>query len=342
MALVTRSRLFSILGLFLLALIFSILFALFFGPARINFNFFEMTRQFIALLRSEPLSGDGAIVFRVRLPRALLAVLVGGGLALAGASFQALLRNPLADPYILGVSGGSAFAAIIGMIFSSSFSFGAVPIFAFLGALAAIFLAIAAARTSGKLPVITLLLAGVVVNAFFAALVMFLLSVSSSRHLPSAIYWMMGQISSRSYSAIGLTALYYLPALLVLLALGRDFNLFALGEEPAGQLGVNVERSKLLVSIFASLLTAVAVSVSGLIGFVGLMVPHIIRMAFGPDHRLLLPASFLFGGIFLLLCDLVARVIIAPAELPVGVITAILGGPFFIWLLHRSREQFSR
>jgi iron complex transport system permease protein len=280
-------------------------------------------------------------LFRVRLPRALLAVLVGGGLALAGASFQALIRNPLADPYILGVSGGSAFAAIIGMIISATLSFAPVPVFAFAGALAAIFLVLAVARTRGKLPVIPLLLAGVVVNAFFSALVMFLLTIASSRHLPSAIYWMMGQLSSKSYSTIGLVALYYLPGVAILLGLSRDFNLFSLGEESAEQLGVNIERSKLLAFIAASLITAVAVSVSGLIGFVGLMVPHIIRLIFGPDHRLLLPASFIFGGIFLALCDLVARVIIAPAELPVGVITAILGGPFFIWLLRKSKESLS-
>jgi len=337
----SRSRLFSILGLLFMLLVLAVLLALFFGNVQINLGFYELADQFLALVKSEQMSRDGMILFRVRLPRALLAVLVGGGLSLAGASFQALIRNPLADPYILGVSGGSAFAAIIGMIIASAFSFAPVPIFAFLGALASIFLVLAVARTRGKLPVITLLLAGVVVNAFFGALVMFLLSIASSSHLPSAIYWMMGQVSSKNYSTIGLVALYYAPGIAVLLGLARDFNLISLGEESAEQLGVNIERSKLLAFIAASLLTAVAVSVSGLIGFVGLMVPHIIRLTFGPDHRLLLPASFLCGGIFLALCDLLARLLIAPAELPVGVITAILGGPFFIWLLRKSRERMS-
>ena len=173
---------------------------------------------------------------------------------------------------------------------------------------------------------ITLLLAGVVVNAFFSALVMFILSVTSISHLPSAIFWMMGDLSAKNYSTLAAVSLYYLPGIALLLGLSRDFNLMALGEESAEQLGVNIERTKLLTFISASLITAVAVSVSGLIGFVGLMVPHIIRLIFGPDHRLLISASFLFGATFLVLCDLIARTVISPAELPVGVITAILGG----------------
>jgi iron complex transport system permease protein len=225
---------------------------------------------------------------------------------------------------------------------SAAFSFAPVPLFAFGGALVAVFLVLAVARTGGRLPVMTLLLAGVVVNAFFSALVMFVLSLASGKHLPSAIYWMMGQLSPKPYSTIGMVALYYLPGMLVLFGLARDFNLFSLGEESARQLGVNVERSKLMVFLAASLITAAAVSVSGLIGFVGLIAPHVIRLIFGPDHRLLLPASFLLGALFMVLCDLIARVVIAPAELSVGVITAILGGPFFIWLLHKSREGFPR
>ncbi len=339
MNILNRAKLFYILAFLTLVLAASIMLSLRFGPAEVNLSLPQLKLQFLALLRSEPLSQSGTILFRIRLPRALLAALVGGGLAMAGASFQALLRNPLADPYILGISGGSAFFAVLGMVFAASLGFIPVPIFAFIGAVISIFLVLAVARTSGRLPVITLLLAGVVVNAFFSALVMFLISVSSSRHLPSAIFWMMGGISAKSYPTLASVALYYLPGIVILLALTREFNLFALGEESAQQLGVKVERSKLLTFLAASLLTAVAVSVSGLIGFVGLMVPHLIRLIFGPDHRLLLPASFLFGAVFLVLCDLLARIIIAPAELPVGVITAILGGPFFIWLLHRSRER---
>jgi len=153
---------------------------------------------------------------------------------------------------------------------------------------------------------------------------------------------MMGNLSEKSYSTLAFVALYYAPAIAILLSRARDFNLLSLGEESAEQLGVKVEHSKLWTFLSASLITAVAVSVSGLIGFVGLMVPHILRLIFGPDHRLLLPASFLFGASFLVLCDLLARVIIAPAELPVGVITAVLGGPFFIWLLHSSREKLGK
>jgi len=337
-----KSKLFLILSALMVMLALAILLTLFFGPAEVQINFSLLKEQFLALVQSEPMSQSGAIIFRIRVPRALLAALVGGGLAIAGVGFQALLRNPLADPYILGVSGGSAFFAIIGMILAGSIGFAPVPGFAFAGALIAIALVLLVARTEGRLPVITLLLAGVVVNAFFSALVMFILSISSTRHLPGAIYWMMGNLSEKSYSTLAFVALYYAPAIAILLSRARDFNLLSLGEESAEQLGVKVEHSKLWTFLSASLITAVAVSVSGLIGFVGLMVPHILRLIFGPDHRLLLPASFLFGASFLVLCDLLARVIIAPAELPVGVITAVLGGPFFIWLLHSSREKLGK
>jgi len=342
MTVLNRAKLFSILAFLFLILFLAIILTLFFGPAEVSLSLPELKHQFLALLKSEPLSKSGAILFRIRLPRALLAALVGGGLAMAGAGFQALLRNPLADPYILGVSGGSAFFAILGMIFLASIGFATVPIFAFAGALLAILLVLAVARTEGRLPVITLLLAGVVVNAFFSALVMFILSITSTRHLPSALFWMMGDLSAKSYSTLGALSLYYVPGIAILLGLSRDFNLISLGEESAEQLGVRVERTKLLTFISASLITAVAVSVSGLIGFVGLIVPHIIRLIFGPDHRLLISASFLFGATFLVLCDLISRTVIAPAELPVGVITAILGGPFFIWLLYQSREKLGK
>jgi len=338
MAFLTRARLLLILAVLCGFLFVSLLASLYLGPVQLGIDFSEIGSQFWNLLRRQELSQEGVIVFRIRLPRALLAVLVGGGLGLAGASFQALLRNPLADPYILGVSGGSAFTAVLGMIFSFYLGFAVVPLFAFLGALLAIFLVLSVARIGGRMPVLTLLLAGVVVNAFFSALVMLVLSIAPSHHLPSAIFWMMGGLSPKNYWVIGLVGLYYLPGIFILLGMAREFNLFSLGEESAEQLGVNVEKSKLVAFIFASLVTAVGVSVSGLIGFLGLIVPHIIRLIFGPDHRLLLPASFIFGAIFLIWCDFLARMMIAPAELPVGVITALLGGPFFIWLLHKTKE----
>ena len=328
--------------LFGLALI-SLLIFIWLGPVKVEFSFQEFFSQLGAILRGGELSEPGIIWLRIRLPRALAGLLVGGGLALAGACFQAILRNPLADPYLLGVSGGSAFGAILGMLlFPQKWGFALVPVFAFLGAIVAIFLVIAVARTRGRLPVLTLLLAGVVVNAFFSALVMLVLSLSPQRHLPEAVFWMMGKLSSANYLQLVLLLIYYIPGAGFLFSLWRDFNLFALGDESAQQLGVEVERTKLLAFIFASLLTASAVSISGLIGFVGLMVPHFLRIIFGPDHRFLLPGSFLLGGSFLIFCDLGARTIIAPAELPVGVITAILGGPFFSWLLARAKGELGR
>jgi len=327
------------LGVFFALWLGAIFVFLVFGPVRLGFNPAEFSRQFLRFISGQSLSDAGTIWFRVRFPRALAGLLVGGGLALAGACFQGLLRNPLADPYLLGVSGGSAFGAVLGMVIFKQKIPGLIPLLAFIGALISVGLTLAVARIRGKLPAITLLLAGVVVNAFFSALVMLILSIFPQRHLPDAFFWMLGRLGSQSYAQLGAVLIYFVPAMIVLFSFWRDFNIFALGDEHAQQLGIEVERTKIWVFILASLLTASVVSISGLIGFVGLMVPHIIRLIFGPDHRFLLPFSFFAGGVFLIICDLLARCIIAPSELPVGVLTAILGGPFFIWLLWQVKQE---
>ncbi|MGH7458463.1 MAG: FecCD family ABC transporter permease [Longimicrobiaceae bacterium] len=278
------------------------------------------------------------IVRELRLPRALQAALVGGALAASGAAFQALLRNPLADPYILGVSGGAAVGAVATIALGWAFTAGwVIPAAAFTGAGLAVMLVLRVAASVGRaLDTRVLLLAGVVVGSFFNAAILLMLILSEAESFRSAIFWMMGTLSGASWGGLRMLALYLLPGVLVLLALARPLNLLTVGEETASYLGVSVERSKLLAYGAGSLLAAAAVAVSGVIGFVGLVVPHTVRMLWGGDHRFLLPASVLAGAAFLVLADTLARVAAAPSELPVGVITAFVGVPFFVWLLRRE------
>jgi iron complex transport system permease protein len=278
------------------------------------------------------------IVLELRLPRAILALIAGGGLALSGAVFQALLRNPLAEPYILGISGGAAVGAVamvvtgIGRLASWS-----VPIGAFAGAGLAIVLVLRIALRVGRaLDTRVLLLAGVVVGAFFNAVILLLLTLADVESFRSAVFWMMGSLAAASWGSLALIAAYMLPAAAVLIALARPLNLLALGEETALYLGTRVERVKIVAYAIASLSVAASVALCGVIGFIGLIVPHALRLLWGSDHRLLLPASFLAGGAFLLAADTAARTIASPAELPVGVITALVGVPLFILLLSRQ------
>ncbi len=279
------------------------------------------------------------IVLDLRLPRAVLAVLVGGGLALSGAVFQALLRNPLADPYILGVSGGAAVGAVGAVVLGLATGLGwGTPVAAFGGAALAIALVFRIAIAAGHaLDTRVLLLAGVVVGAFFNALILLLLTLADVQTFRSAVFWMMGSLADASWTSVGLLALYLAPAILVLLALARPLNLIAIGEETAAYLGTRVESVKRVAYIVASLLVAASVAFSGVIGFVGLIVPHALRLVWGSEHRFLLPASVLAGGAFLLLADTLARTVAAPVELPVGVVTALVGVPVFVVLLTRRR-----
>ncbi|HSJ16057.1 MAG TPA: iron ABC transporter permease [Longimicrobiales bacterium] len=277
------------------------------------------------------------IVLELRLPRAVLAVLAGGALALAGCVFQALLRNPLAEPYVLGVAGGAAVGAVGAVVLGlAALAPAAVPIAALAGAAAAIVLVLGIAlRTGDALDTRVLLLAGVVVGAFFNAVILLLLTLADVESFRSAVFWMMGSVASASWRAVALLALYLVPVTAVLVALARPLNAIAVGEETAHHLGVPVERVKLLGYFLASLAVAASVAACGVIGFIGLIVPHALRLLWGADHRLLLPASVLAGGGFLLLADTAARTVAAPAELPVGVITALIGVPLFVALLRR-------
>ncbi|HEX8358564.1 MAG TPA: iron ABC transporter permease [Longimicrobium sp.] len=279
-----------------------------------------------------------AIVRRLRLPRAVLAALVGGALAASGVTFQALLRNPLAEPYILGVSGGAAVGAVAAIVFTGAPASGpVVAISAFGGAILAILLVFRVAASVGKaLDTRILLLAGVVVGAFFNACILLALTFASTEDFRSALFWMMGSFSGATWRGIGTLAAAMVPAMLLLFALARSLDLLAVGEETAAFLGVRTERTKLLAYATASLLAAAAVAVSGVIGFVGLVVPHVVRMLWGGDHRFLFPASVLMGATFAVLADTLARTAAAPTELPIGVVTAFVGVPFFVYLLRRS------
>jgi iron complex transport system permease protein len=280
-------------------------------------------------------------ILHLRLPRVLLGLLVGGGLALSGAVFQALLRNPLAEPFILGISGGSAAGAVLvialGLTAAGSL---VLPAAAFAGALVAILLVFGvAASADRRLDVRVLLLAGVVVGSFFTAIIAFILSLSEARVVRSAIIWMMGSLANTDWGDVAVVAAYTLPSALILISLSRALNLMAVGEETASYLGTNVERVKKIAYGLASLMTAAGVAFAGIIGFVGLIIPHTLRLLIGSDQRTLLPLSFLAGGVFLTLADLMARVLRAPEEIPIGVITALVGVPIFLVLLRRNMPQ---
>jgi iron complex transport system permease protein len=283
------------------------------------------------------------ILVHVRLSRILLAGLVGFSLAVAGTVFQALLKNPLADPFIIGVSSGAALGAILALSLGAGLTllgFGAVPVFSFVGGFLALLLVYRVARTGTVLHAHSMLLSGVVVNAFFSAIIMFIISVSEANRLQGIMFWLMGNLGFIDYSRLAMIAGYVLVSVGILFAYARELDLLAFGDETALQLGVEVEKVKRILFFATALMVGAIVSVSGLVGFVGLIVPHMVRLVIGPRHRYLLPAAALFGAIFLVISDTIARTILDPVEIPVGVITAMLGGPFFIYLFKKGRSIF--
>ncbi len=288
---------------------------------------------------------DETILFLIRLPRVVAGALVGSALASAGVLFQGMLRNPMADPYIIGTSAGAAFGATIAMMLPVSvafLSFGLVPIAAFFGALGAVLLVYNLAKVGGKTPIVSMLLAGFAVSAMLAAIVFLMVTLSGRTGLLQNVYsFLMGSISVSGWNQIIIIAPLIIGAIVAARFLAFRLNALSLGEEGAAYLGIDVERDKLLVLSLGSLLTAAAVSISGLVGFIGLVVPHAVRLVLGPDHRLLLPAAALSGAAFLVLADLFARTVLAPSEIPIGIITAIIGAPFFIYLLRRTRREYA-
>ncbi len=286
---------------------------------------------------------DYIIFMQVRLPRVLLAAIVGASLACAGVVFQAILRNPLADPYILGISSGAGLGIMLAVMFGGSWSLAGLSpltLAAFVGAMATIWLVWAIGRVTGRTQVAGLLLAGVVVNAFFSAVIMFLNSIAKDRQLQTTIFWLMGSLADvENNSLLYVSGGVCLLGIIFLMLLGNRLNILSFGAEQARAMGVSIEKTCLLAFACAALMTSVAVSLSGLIGFVGLIVPHAVRLVAGPDHRQLIPLSALYGAAFLVLADAAAQVAAAPAILPVGVITALTGGPFFLILLVRYTKN---
>lgn len=281
------------------------------------------------------------IVLEIRLPRVILAGVVGAALAIAGATYQGLFRNPLADPYLIGVAQGAALGAVIGFLLPVAWlglGISIVPLLAFAGALFSVAIVYSLARVGKTLPVTTLILAGVALGALLGAIVTYL-AITSGQMLRGIMFWLAGSFSLSQWSEVQVVVPIVVIGAVILLLFARSLNIMQLDEEQAQQLGINVERLKLILLTAATLITAAAVSFVGIIGFVGIIIPHAVRLIWGPDYRFLLPLSILVGAIFLILADVVARTMLAPSEIPIGVITAVCGAPFFLYLLRRRARM---
>lgn len=297
--------------------------------------------ELFALIGGTAEKGVTTIFFDLRLPRAILAFISGGALSIAGACLQGMFKNPMADSYVIGVSSGAAFGATIALTFSASLAFlgfGAVAILAFIGALLAVLAVYSLAKIRGKVSTFSLLLAGIAVSTLSTALVYCIMILFRDR-MEQVVMWTMGSFSSASWDKV----IYAVPPMVIASALcmlyAKDLNIMLQGDEAARHLGVDAGRVRNRLIILTTLAAACAVSASGIIGFVGLIVPHILRLILGPDHRRLLPFSFFGGGIFLLICDTLSRLVLDNQEIPVGVITAMIGVPFFLVLLRRGRRS---
>ncbi|TET66353.1 MAG: iron ABC transporter permease [Dehalococcoidia bacterium] len=339
-----HGRIYGILGLFILLVAVVILAA---AVGSVQIPFLTTSSIMISKLPLVELTPTwtGAletIVLEIRLPRVILAGLVGAALAIAGATYQGLFRNPLADPYLIGVAQGAALGAVIGFLLpatwhSSGFGFGIIPLLAFSGALMSTAIVYNLARVGKALPVTTLILAGVALGALLGSIVSYLI-ISSGERIHGIMFWLMGSFSLTQWSEAKIVLPYVLLGVVIILLYARSLNLMQLDEEQAQQLGINVERLKLVLLAAATLITAAAVSFVGIIGFVGIIIPHAVRLIWGADYRFLLPLSVLTGAIFLILADIIARTALAPTEIPIGVITALFGAPFFLYLLRRRKR----
>lgn len=288
---------------------------------------------------------DEVILLHIRMPRVLAAALVGAALSVAGTLFQGLLRNPMADPFVIGISGGAALGGTLGVLVvahASFLGFGAVPTLAFLGAVGTMMVVYQLSRIEGRTPVVTFLLAGFATSVILSYAMSLILILNDRLQLNTRVVyaWLLGGIAVTRWSQVNMIALFVVGGTAVSFAFGRSLNALALGDEMAQQLGVSVERHRAAVIAVGSLLTAAAVAGGGMIGFVGLIVPHFLRLIFGPNHSHLLPLSALGGASFLVFADLLARVAIPPTELPVGILTAFIGGPAFLFLLRRTKREY--
>lgn len=331
---------FYCLSILFIALIFSI------GLGSVYIAPLEVIRILLSRLPLIQITPDWqetseTILFSIRLPRTLLIALTGAALGGSGAAYQGLFRNPLADPYLIGIASGAGLGAVIAMSVefpTTLLGLFTVPIAAFVGALITVALVYNIARVGKSAQVTTLILAGVAVGSFATALTTFLM-LRSQEQLRRAIGWLLGGFALGGWLPVVALTPYVIIGLIVLILFARPLNVLQFGDDQAGQMGLNVERVKMIVIVAASLTTAAAVAFSGIIGFVGLVTPHVIRLLWGPDYRKLLPLSIFGGAAMLLLTDIVARTAIAPQELPLGVVTALVGAPFFLYLLRRAKQE---
>ncbi|MEK6785799.1 MAG: iron ABC transporter permease [Nitrospirota bacterium] len=346
-SILTNSRWMAILGVLSLTAIAVGLICLHFGAQPIAYG--EVLRV-LGDMASDRDRTEGTsdiartILLQVRLPRILLGFLVGCSLASVGVALQALLRNPLADPYVLGVSSGAALGTAVGILFGVGTTFlaeTALPACGFVGGLVALAVIYRMATTYGQLPIHSLLLTGVILNAIFSALIMFITSILDPNRSYGMMAWLMGTLTAPTYGSLVGLMIYLSIGLFLLFSQMRVLNILALGEESARTLGIDTEQAKRSLFVLSALVTGAVVSVSGMIGFIGMVVPHAVRLVIGADHRLLLPASALVGGTFLMGADTVARTLIAPTEIPVGIITALAGGPFFVYILLWRKDRLA-
>ncbi len=275
------------------------------------------------------------IIWKIRLPRVLLAVMAGSVLSVGGLVFQSILRNPLAEPYILGISGGSAIGAILGILLGLS-RFPGVSFTAFLGSIITLMLILLLSSGQSILGKDRLLLSGVMVNAFCSALIMFLISMTQDSRLHNIMFWLMGDLSSGNMSQVTILIAMVMPCFVLIFSLSHAMNLLSMGKELAQTLGIHIKTVTIGLLVITSFMVSVVVGYCGLLGFVGLVIPHLLRLKLGPDHRILMPACILGGGAYMVLCDLVARILPDQGEIPAGVITAMIGAPLFVYLLKRS------
>ena len=285
---------------------------------------------------TELLSGSNRIILNMRILRMVTAILAGCGLAVSGIALQAILRNPLAEPYLLGTSSGAALAAVIAVVLGVSRIY--MPLAAFCGAIASIILVYSIAQEGRRISDRSLILAGVVVSVALSALIVFLVSIFGNRALHEMAWWLWGSLQVYDYRLIGIVAFPVIAGIIAVYFFSQDLNAISIGEEEAGHLGIDTQNVKKLLLLITALVTASLICICGIIGFVGLIVPHMMRLIVGPDHRILIPATCLCAAVFMVACDILSRTLFAPVEIPIGVITAVIGTPVFIILLKKGRR----
>ena len=342
-AILTRRRRHLVLfGLLAASIVVTVLCSSFGAAALSGNDWLTALRELITPEHGDSAGTAGVILFQLRVPRVLMGFLVGGALASVGVTLQALLRNALADPYVLGVSSGAALGAAIAMLLgigATSILLPMLPLWGFAGGLIALALIYRMAQSHGRLPIHSLLLAGVILNAVLTAMIMFITSIMDPARSAGLMAWLMGSLTAPGWIGLIGIALYVMAGIMCLLYYAPVLNVLTQGEDTARSLGIDTEQTKKRLYALTALLTGAVVSVSGMIGFVGMVIPHVVRMAIGSDHRLLMPASALVGGMFLVVSDTIARTAFAPAEIPVGIVTALAGGPFFLYLLLWRKDR---